>query len=177
LLEKTQEAQLRQAEGGLVPDSEGWFVVNLSQAQAMHTERFGAACRFEGSAEFPEFGINVRVLQPGQPNCLYHRESNQEAFLVLSGECIAIVEDRERTMRVGDFLYAPPGAAHVVVGSGISPCAILMVGARKADVELLYPVSEVAARHGASAERETGDASVAYAGTDPRKPTSLPLPW
>jgi uncharacterized cupin superfamily protein len=171
------EATLTDTPQGRVPESEGWFIVNLAEARAMHAERFGAACRFEGTAEFPEFGINVRVLQPGQPNCLYHRESVSEAFLVLSGECVAIVEEQERPMRKGDFLYAPPGTAHVFVGAGDGPCSILMVGARKEPLELQYPVSEVAARHGASVEQETDTGKVAYAEMAPPEPTTLPLPW
>src|SRR5436190_21502411 len=89
------EAPLIRGEAGLVPAADGWFIVNVAEAQAMHSERFGGSCRFEApDRRFPEFAINVRVLQPGQPNCLYHRENEQEAFLVLKGECLAIVEDQ-----------------------------------------------------------------------------------
>jgi uncharacterized cupin superfamily protein len=171
------EAKLTPAEEGVVPVGDGWFIVNIRAAQGTRSERFGAACVFEGESAFPEFGINVRVLQPGQPNGLYHRENAQEAFLVLSGECIAIVEGEERPMRAGDFLHAPPKTAHILVGAGNGPCAVLMVGSRNGDEELLYPVSEVAARHGASAEQTTSDARVAYAGSPAREPAMLPLPW
>jgi uncharacterized cupin superfamily protein len=172
------EATLTRADHGLVPEGDGWFIVNVTEAQAAHSERFGMACRFEGPDEFPEFGINLRVLEPGQPNGLYHRENAQEAFLVLSGECRAIVEEQERPMRAGDFFYTPPNTAHVLVGAGDGPCAILMVGTRKgADEELLYPVSVVAGHYGASADRATDDAATAYAGSPAREPTTLPLAW
>ena len=65
---------------------------SAGHAQGRHTERFGDGCRFEGSARFGELGMNVRVLRPGQPASLYHRESAEEAFLVIDGECVAIVE-------------------------------------------------------------------------------------
>ena len=172
------EATLAETEHGLVPEGEGWFSVNLTDAAAIHTERFGDGCRFEGDTPFPEFGINVRVLQPGQPASMYHREDAQEAFLVLSGECVAIVEDQERPMRAGDLLHMPPRTAHVAVGAGDGPCAILMVGARKAQMGLAFPVSEAAARYGASVDRETDDAPTAYAGTRQLEPTRLKaLPW
>jgi uncharacterized cupin superfamily protein len=171
------EAKLTETGSGLVPDGEGWFIVNLADARGRRSERFGGAVRFEGETEFPDLAINVRVLQPGEPNCLYHRESQTEAFLVLEGECIAIVEEDERPMRKGDFLYAPPGTAHVFVGGGDGPCAILMVSTRIQPEELLYPVSEVAARHGASAEVETDSAQDAYAGTPPPEPAKIELPW
>jgi uncharacterized cupin superfamily protein len=178
LFSKVEEAPLREGEAGLVPDGDGWFIVNVAEAQGMHTDRFGDACRFESREHrFPQIGINVRVLRPGQPNCLYHREDQSEAFLVLSGECLAIVEEQERPMRRGDLLFAPPGTAHVLVGAGDGPCAVLMVGARNPTEELLYPVSETAARHGASVERETDDENQAYAGTPPPEHKALGLPW
>ena len=80
-------------------------------------------------------------------------------------------------MRKGDFLYAPPGTAHVFVGAGNGPCAILMVGTRIQPEEVVYPVSEVAARHGASVESETDSPQDAYAGTPPPEPARFELPW
>ncbi len=157
----------RDAGGGLVPSGEGWFIVNLAEASAKHSERFGNGCRFEGATRFPEFGINVRVLPPGTPACLYHREGAQEAFLVLKGECLAIVEEQERRLCTGDFLFTPPGTNHVLVGAGEAPCVILMVGARKAGQEVHYPVSPAAARHGASVAQATSSVPEAYAQGSP----------
>jgi uncharacterized cupin superfamily protein len=178
-LDPVPEARLREAEGGLAPEGDGWFVVNVADAHATHSERFGSSARFElrPEVEFPEFGINVRVLQPGQPASLYHRENAQEAFLVLDGECVAIVEDEERPLKKGDLLYMPPGTAHVLVGAGDGPSTVLMAGTRKDPEELLYPVSEPAARYDASAERETPSAEEAYGDTRRPRPTSLGLPW
>jgi uncharacterized cupin superfamily protein len=178
VLEKVDEAPLRETDGGLAPDGDGWFVVNVADAVGVGKEGLGRAAVFEGEAEFPEYGINVHVIQPGEPNCMYHRESHQEDFLVLSGECVAIVEDQERPMRRGDFLHTPAGCAHVFVGAGDGPCAILMVGARQMPEEILYPASEVAARHGASVEQDTPHPREAYA-RFPRK-AKAPLghvPW
>ena len=178
-LDPVPEAPLHQAEAGLVAGGEGWFVVNVADAHATHSERFGSSARFEDRprVEFPDFGFNVRVLQPGQPASLYHRENAQEVFLVLSGECLAIVEDEERPLRRGDFLYTPPGTAHVVVGAGDGPSTVLMAGTRKDPEELLYPVSELAAKYGASAARETASEQEAYGDTRRPRPTSLGLPW
>ena len=157
--------------------SAGWFVVNVADAAAANSARFGSSARFEDPAEpFPEFGINVRVLEPGQPASLYHSENAQEAFLVLSGECLLIVEDEERPLRRGDFAHLPAGTAHVLVGAGAGPSSVLMVGTRKDPEELHYPVNGRAARYGASAERETRDEAEAY-GSNPLTPAELGLPW
>jgi uncharacterized cupin superfamily protein len=156
------EAKLQQTESGLRPERAGWFVVNVSEAAGTHTDDFGAGVRFEGGERFPGIGINVRLLQPGQPNALYHRESAAEAFLVLSGECTAVIEEQERTLRKGDFLYTPPETAHVIVGAGEGPAVVLMAGARPERSEISFPVSEAASRYGASVDRETDDVREAY---------------
>ena len=56
-----------------------------------------------------------------------------------------------------------------------------MVGARREDGEILYSVSELAARYGASVETETANPKEAYAPfgpSQPVKPSSWEqLPW
>ena len=81
-------------------------------------------------APFRDFGVNVRVVWPGDPNALYHSEGVQEGFLVLSGECTLIVEEEERPLRQWDYFHCPAETSHVIVGAGDGPCAILMIGAR-----------------------------------------------
>ena len=158
------EAGLAQTEGGLVPDGDGWFVVNARDARWWHSDTFGSSCIFEDEdARFPALGINIQVLSPGQPNCMYHGESAQEDFLVLSGECLLLVEGEERLLRQWDFVHCPAWTEHVFVGAGNGPCVIVMVGARPEHEELLYPVVEVARKHGAGVATETSSASEAYA--------------
>ena len=57
---------------------------------------------------FDQVGIGVGILQPGQPNGMYHGEDAQEDFLVLSGECLLLVEGQERRLRAWDFVHCPP---------------------------------------------------------------------
>jgi len=171
------EAPLARTEAGAEPRGEGWFVVNLVDAAAVDRREAGHAWTFEaGGPPFPHFGINVHGLRPGQPASKYHAENAQEAFLVLRGECLLVVEGEERRLRQRDFVHAPPGTAHVLVGAGERPCAVLMVGARLDEAELLYPVSATAARHGASVARETRSAEEAYADWEPPVPARRPWP-
>ena len=158
------EAQSEETPYGRYITSDGWFVLNLEEALAVHNdEKGGTVYPLEArTAPFPDFGVNVRVLRPGQPNCLYHSESAQEGFLVLSGECTLLVEEQERRLRQWDYFHCPADTLHVFVG-GDEPCAVLMIGARPEEEKLLYPVSEVAARHGASAAKETSSGDEAYA--------------
>ncbi len=176
------EAQLEDSGAGLAPTGEGWFVVNVRDTEWVSSDVFGSACVFESrNAWFPQFGINLNVLEPGQPNCLYHSESQQEAFLVLSGECKVLVEGEERLLGPWDFVHCPAGTEHVFVGAGDGPCVILMAGARSENEQILYPVSELAGRYGASAASETPDPKEAYAPFErpqPGKPSYWArLPW
>jgi uncharacterized cupin superfamily protein len=144
-----------------------WSIVNVAEAPAMQHEVAGASIRLIDEADVTEIGVNIRVLQPGQPNGKYHAENVQEDFLVLSGEVLAILDGEERTLRAWDFVHCPPGTAHVFVGAGDGPSAVLMVGARSPDKVYRYPTSELAARFGASAPAETADPREAYADWKP----------
>ena len=159
------EAQLEDSEYGRYPASDGWFVLNLGDALAQRNEEKGGAYYpLEArDARSRDFGINIHVLWPGEPNGLYHAESGREAFLVLSGECVLVVEEEERMLRQWDFFHCPGGTRHIFVGAGDGPCAILMVGARPEVEEILYPTSEVAAKYGASVGNETENPDEAYA--------------
>ena len=157
--------------------SAGWFVVNLEDALAVRNEEKGGATYPIESREYPfeQLGVRLRILWPGDPNALYHSEGAQEGFLVLSGECTLIVEDEERQLRQWDYFHCPAGTSHVFVGAGDGPCAIFMIGARP-DEPLRYPVSEVAAKYGASVATETDVPDEAYAEW-PGEYEPLRLPW
>ncbi len=179
-----EEAKLVESESGLEPGGPGWFVVNARDAAWWrHRGIFGFGCRFESlesDAEFSQLGFVLRVLQPGEPNCRYHAETDQEDFLVVQGECLLLVEGEERQLRAWDFVHCPPGTAHVFVATGDGPCVMVMVGARLPEGKIVYPVSELALRHGAGVEKETHDPGEAYADLPPRQRERLPelgLPW
>lgn len=177
-----QEARLVETDAGIKPSGEGWFVLNVADAMAIGADHSHYGFMFEGThmeqaaAGFAHFGINVRVLDPGAPAAVYHVESGQEAFLVLSGEAILIIEDEERRLAQWDFVHCPSGTAHVIVGAGSAPCTLLMVGARNAGLGLRFPANSVAAKYGASAAEDTEDLAEAYAGWPRPEPQRFPWP-
>ena len=131
-----------------------WFVVNARDARWLDNETFGAYTRFEPEGErFEQIGINISVLQPGQPMALYHGEEDQEGFLVLSGTPLLLIEGEERQLRQWDYVHCPPWTEHVLVGAGETPSVVLAVGARQ-HKGLVDPVSELAQRYGAGAQTE-----------------------
>jgi uncharacterized cupin superfamily protein len=179
------ESRLEQTEHGLVPTGGGWYVLNLRDAGWRHSEGRGAVSvvgdDFEGwRRESDQLGVNPFVLQPGEPMAMYHWEADQEAFLVVSGEAVLIVEGEERPLGAWDFVHCPPHTKHVIVGAGDGPCLVLAVGSRAHDAEpgsLGFPADDVASRHGASVEEDTLDGGVAYSHVPGREPTAYRRGW
>jgi hypothetical protein len=141
------EAKLERTETGLVPADDGWFVVNLADIGWERVEGGGTWCGFEApSARSALLGIGVHVLWPG-----------------------------ETPGSTTPSRTSPPGTAHITVGAGDGPCAILMVGTRAPDASIHYPVEPAAARHSASVETATDSPREAYAGRPPIE--RAPSPW
>jgi len=139
-----------------------WFVRNARDFEWWRDRPGGHVASFieDRSAQV---GVNLFVLEPGQPMAMYHWEGDQEGFLVLSGEALLIVDGEEHPLRQWDYFHCPPKVAHTIVGSGAGQTAILALGFRSGADEGAYPVSEVARRHDASAEEDTDEPAVAYA--------------
>src|SRR5437867_9181146 len=147
----------------MVPEGDGWFVVNAREARWLDEGPMGVFTPFAGETRFPRIGINLAVITPGQPSSMYHGEDEQEDFLVLSGECLLLIEGEERHLAAWDFVHCPAWTEHVFVGAGSGPCTILMVGARPHTEELRYPVVDVARKHDAGVAKETSSGDEAYA--------------
>ena len=156
------EAPLRTTRFGLAADGEGWFVLNATEARWRDYGPLGAGCDFQGKRPFRQIGVNINVLAPGQPLGMYHRENHPEGFLVLSGECLLIVEGQERTLAAWDFVHCPPGTAHVLVGAGDGPSVVLAVGARGGRKGLVYLAEPAAVHRGAGVRHETMRPAEAY---------------
>ena len=169
------EAPLESVQGGLEPRGEGWFVLNARDAKWLDGH-FGAYTRFEGDARFPQLGFNIAVLEPGQPACYYHGEDNQEDFLVISGECVALIEGQERPLKAWDFVHCPAWTEHVIIGAGEGPCVLIAVGTRLAD-GVVYPESQLAQRRGAGVKKQTREGSRAYADIPPDTPVGYREGW
>jgi len=159
------EAKLVPAdEGGLASQGDGWFVLNAKDARWLDGD-LGKYTGFEGGeSRFPQLGININVLAPGEAMTMYHRKNAQEDFLVLVGECLLIVDSAERPLTRWDLFHCPAGVDHAIVGAGDGPSVVLAVGARTGaeDDGLVYPADPVAQQHGAGVAEETADPKVAY---------------
>ena len=175
-----REAKLEVTEAGLVPRGDGWWAVNARDMRWIERDGRGRQVTFTGwtdeeaESQYPMLGVNLVVLEPGQTLSMYHWETDQEGFLVVSGEALLLIEGEERPLAQWDYVHCPVGAAHTILGAGTSPCVIVAAGSR---VNLggewgAYPVDPLAQRHGAGVDEETTDAAVAYARWAPSQPVA-----
>jgi uncharacterized cupin superfamily protein len=173
------EARLEQTDAGLVPASEGWFVMNARGARWIDQPGRGFNLpltgwdEHEAEAYFGMLGMAIRVLEPGKPSSTYHWETEQEDFLVLHGEAILIVEGEERTVTQWDFVHCPPETKHAFAGAGDGPCVLLCMSSRQFQKNGpwgYYCADDTAARYNASSPEDTQDGSVAYGRFEPARP-------
>jgi mannose-6-phosphate isomerase-like protein (cupin superfamily) len=176
----TPEARLEETEAGLVPASEGWFVLSAREARWFEKPGQGFSLPLTGAGDeeaeafFPMLGMSIRVMSPGVPSTTYHWETEQEDFLVLAGEGILIVEGQERPLKQWDFVHCPPGTKHAFAGAGNAPFVLLGAGSRRFQKDGpwgSYCVDATAARYNASPPEDTDDGRIAYA----RFPKSRPV--
>src|SRR5688572_1600236 len=154
------EAKLEQTENGLVAAGYGWFVVNACDHRwyarpGRSSVSFTGKDELESDSLFPMLGVQLAVIEPGEPNSQYHWETEAEAFFVISGEALLIIEGQERPLRQWDFVHMPPKTEHVLVGAGDGPCIFLAMSSRENQAfgpYGEYPPSDVAAKYGASAK-------------------------
>jgi uncharacterized cupin superfamily protein len=174
------EARLEPTEHGLRPRGDGWFVLNARDTLWRPGPGRGAYCIFEGEPEFPQLGIHLVALAPGELMSVYHWEADQEDFLCLAGEALLIVEGEERPLRQWDLVHCPAGTRHTILGAGAGPCLFVAVGARDRSTGEdwgAYTVDEAALRHGAGVEEETSDGARAYERFGPREPSPYREGW
>jgi uncharacterized cupin superfamily protein len=160
-----------------MPAGRGWFVLNAREALWADSAGLGKHPALQGRGDFAQLAMGLNVLEPGEPMTMYHWETDQEDFLIVSGEGLLVIEGEERPLKRWDLVHCPPGTSHAIVGAGDGPCVVFAVGAlenhtvgsrvegtqRGRDDWGAYTVDETALRHGAGVAEETKDAAVAYA--------------
>ena len=154
------ESPPEQTEHGLKGVGPGWFVLNARDARwydrpGRRSMSFTGRNEWEADTFFPMLGVQLAVLEPGEPNSQYHWETEAEAFFVISGEALLIIEGQERPLRQWDFVHMPPKTEHVLVGAGDGPCVFLAMSSRENQQFGPYGEylpNEVAAKYRASAK-------------------------
>jgi uncharacterized cupin superfamily protein len=178
------EAKLKDEGQGLVPDSTGWFVMNVRDGRWFRNPGMGYSIpltghnEFEAETYFPMLGMAIRVINPGEPTTIYHWETEQEDFLVLSGECLAILDGEERRLKQWDFVHCPPEVKHTFVGAGEGSCVPLCASSRQFQKDGPwgdYCIDENASKYNASPPEKTQDTQFAYSNFERRTETRYPV--
>jgi len=83
-------------------------------------------------------------LPPGQANCPYHYESDEEWLLVLDGRLTVRHPDGEDVLEPGDLVCFPagPAGAHKLTNRGEAPVRMLIVSTRNLPQVAVYPDSD-----------------------------------
>jgi uncharacterized cupin superfamily protein len=90
-----------------------------------------------------ETAMYIYDLSPGQAQCPYHYEYNEEWLLVVAGTIVLREPDGERTLERGElacFPSGPPGA-HQITNRSESPARTLMFSSSRAPAVSVYPDS------------------------------------
>jgi hypothetical protein len=158
------EASSEETPYGRYITSDGWFVLNIADALAVRNDEKGGATYPLEPRESPFRDVGIRVPSSRRAN----RTRSTTPKACRKGFSCSRASARSSWRRTngrcgsGTTSTVQPVRASVIVGAGDGPCSILMLGARP-DVEVRYPVSEVAAKYDASAVKDTDDADEAYA--------------
>lgn len=151
-----------------------WFVQNVADTEWWVNDKFGSRTMLVPPGS--QVGARVHVFEPGKPSTLYHRESEQEGFLVIEGECLLIVEGQEVRLGPWDYFHCPPGTTHSLVGAGEGPCVMVTLGRRGEGGTILYARDETALRHGAGVGQDADTPAEAYE-PFPKWESGRPVDW
>jgi uncharacterized cupin superfamily protein len=84
------------------------------------------------------------VVPPGQANCPYHYESDEEWLLVLEGRLRVRHPEGEDELEPGDLVCFPagPDGAHKLTNNGDEPVRMLIVSTANLPAVAVYPDSD-----------------------------------
>jgi uncharacterized cupin superfamily protein len=84
------------------------------------------------------------VVPPGQANCPYHYESDEEWLLVLEGRLTVRHPEGEDELAPGDLVCFPagPDGAHKLTNNGDEPVRMLIVSTANLPAVAVYPDSD-----------------------------------
>jgi uncharacterized cupin superfamily protein len=90
-----------------------------------------------------ETAMYIYDLSPGQAQCPYHYEYNEEWLLVVEGTIVLREPGGQRTLERGDLVCFRPGpaGAHKIINRSESPARTLMFSSSRVPAVSVYPDS------------------------------------
>ena len=119
------------------------------------------------AAGLTQFGVNRMHLAPGTWSSQRHWHGGEDEFvMVLSGEVVLVMDDREQLLRAGDCAGFPAGApnGHHLQNRSTQEAVVLEIGSRRPDadpvdypgIDLVLRLGERSYRHRDGRPYETG---------------------
>jgi mannose-6-phosphate isomerase-like protein (cupin superfamily) len=81
------------------------------------------------SADTPRFNFSIITKEPGDGPPLHVHPEEDDAFYILEGEVVVIVEDDEIRVGPGTFVLVPPGVPHTFANRSQEVARIINVHA------------------------------------------------
>ena len=79
------------------------------------------------TADTPRFNVSIITKQPGEGPPLHVHPGEADAFYILEGDIVMIVEDEEIVVGPGTFVLVPPGVPHTFANRTRSVARIVNV--------------------------------------------------
>jgi mannose-6-phosphate isomerase-like protein (cupin superfamily) len=86
-------------------------------------DKMGKSTIFESAGML----VGLNAFEPGQEHALHAHAGMDKMYVVVEGEGVFLLEDRELAMRNGDMLIAPEGVPHGVRNTGATRLLVLVV--------------------------------------------------
>jgi len=123
--------------------------VNVNTTDLEYDERDPEGYRAGGRKVSQDLGAktmagSVYEIPPGQANCPYHYEFDEEWLLVLAGTVTVRHPGGDEELSAGDLVCFPggPEGAHKVTNRGEEPARVLIVSTRNMPQVAVYPDSD-----------------------------------
>ena len=81
------------------------------------------------TADTPRFNVSIITKQPGEGPPLHVHPGEDDAFYILEGDIVMIVEDEEIVVGPGTFVLVPPGVPHTFANRTRSVARIVNIHA------------------------------------------------
>jgi uncharacterized cupin superfamily protein len=127
----------------------GMRQVNLNTAELPYDDADPEGYRVGALKVSPHIGASamagsVYELPPGQANCPYHYESDEEWLLVLSGRLTVRHPGGEEELEAGQLVCFPrgPDGAHKLTNNGEETVRMFLVSTRNMPQVAVYPDSD-----------------------------------
>jgi quercetin dioxygenase-like cupin family protein len=75
--------------------------------------------------ESPRLLVGLNAFEPGQSHALHAHAGMDKVYIVVEGEGLFILSDRQLPMKAGDLLVAPESVPHGVVNNSTSRLLVM----------------------------------------------------